>query len=107
MKTKRKFLNPDKSMPGAILLEPDYHYKYKNLLEGYWVKIGDCSRTISLEFGTEYLDVSKNKKAVTKQCEKNRQQAIKKATIIRDIMQEVIDEFEAQDFDEILVDMEE
>lgn len=48
-KTMRDFLNDEKSMPGNIITDFDYHYSRKDL-EIIWLKISDCRKMIELEF---------------------------------------------------------
>ena len=85
---KREFLNEDKTMPGCIISEFEY-LKRKEGGEalGYiWLTLGDCSRTIKLEF--EVRDYKERKVGAKK--------SLKKAKIIKKHIDAIVEALEGE-----------
>lgn len=89
--TIRKFLNTDPSMPGAIILETD-NDKDGGITTMY-LRIGDCRKTIELTFELKDYSLKGSKyKFSKKACNKS----LRKAKILRDFSQKVIDSIEEE-----------
>lgn len=70
----REFLNDDKDMAGAIVTDFSYSSSKKEgeFLDFIWFKLGDCRKTVELEFPVrDYMD-KKSKKDVKKSLNKAR-----------------------------------
>lgn len=66
---KREFLNDDDTMPGVIISDFSYSIlgKANEILECIYLSIGDCNRTVQLEFPIcDFLGVSAVEKSLNK-----------------------------------------